>query len=382
MRRIAVEHLEIGARLGRDVGSPSDQTAVPLLRAGVRISESYRQSLTRAGIDSVWVDDAVSDGIEPLETLSSATRQRATAAIHSAFRRVSDPATHSPGMASEVVQEMHEVATLIVQDVMRQVHLAVALNDLSHADNYTLQHSLAVTTLGLSLGLRVMLRHGWTDALGRRRFDDLEQRLSLLGVGLLLHDIGKLAIPAEILQKQGPLTQAERRTMQEHPMLGLQILRQAKALSPLSKAVIRSHHERWNGSGYPDGLREGAIHDFPRIAAVADVFDALTSNRAYRVAMTTGEAYAFIVDRTGQDFAPEVAAVFRTVVAPYPPGTEVTLSDGRSGLVKEVHSGRVERPVVRVLTDRSGTPIVPLEVDLSTSADVTIVSGVRVSAGV
>ena len=124
-------------------------------------------------------------------------------------------------MSADTVQEMRQVAEMIVGDVAGNVHSALALNDLANADGYTLKHSLAVTTLGLSLGLRVMQRYGWVDVHGKRRFDGIEDRLAPLGVGLLLHDIGKLAVPPEILRKPGPLTEEEWKAMRAHPTLGV-----------------------------------------------------------------------------------------------------------------------------------------------------------------
>ena len=179
---------------------------------------------------------------------------------------------------------------MIVADVAGNIHSALALNDLANADGYTLKHSLAVTTLGLSLGVRVMQKYGWVDARGKRRFDGIEDRLAPLGVGLLLHDIGKLAVPPEILRKPGPLTEEEWKAMRAHPTLGFQILKKDDEISPLARAVVRSHHERWDGTGYPDRQTGTQIHQFARIAAVADVFDALTSDRYYRKAIAYGRS--------------------------------------------------------------------------------------------
>src|SRR5262245_4765767 len=230
MRSVPTIQLKTGDRLGRDVYASSD--ALPLLRAGVRVSDSYRHSLERAGITSVWIDDGISEGIEPLEVLGEATKQRATVAIRDAFRDVSRSLETGPRVSAGTVQEMREVAEMIVADVAGSVHSALALNDLANADGYTLKHSLAVTTLGLSLGLRVMQKYGWVDAHGRRRFDGIEDRLAPLGVGLLLHDIGKLAVPSEILRKPGPLTDDEWKAMRAHPTLGFQILKKDDEISP------------------------------------------------------------------------------------------------------------------------------------------------------
>jgi HD-GYP domain-containing protein (c-di-GMP phosphodiesterase class II) len=371
MRRVPVEQLTTGDRLGRDVYASAD--SLPLLRAGVRVSDSYRDSLQRAGVTSVWIDDGLSEGIEPLEVLEEATKQRATSAIRDAFRDVSRSLSSGAKVSPDTVNEMRQVAELIVRDVAANVHSALALNDLANADGYTLKHSLAVTTLGLSLGLRVMQKYGWVDVQGKRRFDGVEDRLAPLGVGLLLHDIGKLAVPGEILRKPGPLTDEEWKAMRAHPTLGFQILRKDEEISPLARAVVRSHHERWNGTGYPDGQAGAQIHQFARIAAVADVFDALTSDRYYRRALPMNEAYDFIAERAGRDFDPEVVDLFRSVVAPYPPGTRVVLSDGTCGLVKNVRPHDVKRPVVRVIVDAAGALVTPYEVDLAGSPTLTIV---------
>jgi HD-GYP domain-containing protein (c-di-GMP phosphodiesterase class II) len=269
---------------------------------------------------------------------------------------------------------MRDVSELIVRDVARNAHSALALYDLANADGYTLKHSLAVTTLGVSLGLRVMQKYGWVDALGKRRFDGIQDRLAMLGLGLLLHDIGKLAIPAEILRKPGPLTEEEQRAMRAHPTLGLQILRQREQVNPLARVVIRSHHERWNGTGYPDGQSGTEIHQFAQICAVADVFDAFTSDRHYRKARRMDEACDFVVSRSRHDFDPDVVDIFHSFVAPYPPATRVVLSDGRCGLVKEVRPGAVRSPIVRIITDQTGAALAPRDIDLSKSSGLTIVS--------
>ena len=372
MRKVPIDQLATGDRLGRDVYARPE--ALPLLRAGVRVSDSYRQSLERAGVTAVWIDDVVSEGIEPLDVLEEGTKQRATAAIHDAFRDVTESLQGGGTLSEDTVKEMQEVAEMIVRDVASNIHSALALNDLANADGYTLKHSLAVTTLGLSLGVRVMRKYGWVDVHGKRRYDGIEDRLLVLGVGLLLHDIGKLAVPPEILQKAGPLNDEEWLAMKAHPTLGFQILKKAEEISPLARAVVRSHHERWNGKGYPDGQAGNDIHQFARIAAAADVFDALTSDRVYRRALPAHAAYDYIVSRTGIDFDPEVVDIFSTFVAPYPPGTPIVLSDGRRGLVKEVRPEAVKTPVVRVIVDAAGAPIAPVEVDLGRTTELKIVS--------
>jgi HD-GYP domain-containing protein (c-di-GMP phosphodiesterase class II) len=373
MRRVLTEHLRTGDRIGRDILSHFDET--PLLRAGTRVSDSYRQSLLRSSITSVWVDDGLSDGIEPLEVLGEDTKRKASAAIHKAFRDISQSFVVGRSLTRETAGEMRKVAELICTDVAANVHSALALNDLASADGYTMRHSLAVTALGLSLGLRVMRKFGWVDDQGNRRFDNIDRRLSMLGVGLLLHDIGKLGVPSAILRKTGPLTEEEWTAMRSHPDMGVRILQQADGISAVSRAVVRSHHERWDGGGYPAGMVGAEIHQFARIASVADVFDALTSDRSYRRALPAHDGWSYIVSRAGQDFDPEVVEVFASSVAPHPPGTGVVLSDGRFGIVKDVRPAAVMQPIVRIVSRDGGSrAAVGAEIDLSQCPDVTIIS--------
>jgi HD-GYP domain-containing protein (c-di-GMP phosphodiesterase class II) len=367
MRQVPIEQLRTGDRLGRNVYGGSEHLV--LLCAGVRVSDSYCESLRRAGITSVWIDDGLSEGIEPEEMLGETTKRRATAAIRTAFRDVTESIALGAPVSDGTVQDMRDVAEMIVADVSRSVHSALALNDLANSDGYTLKHSLAVTTLGLSLGVRVMQKYGWVDAHGRRRYDDIDDRLAVLGVGLLLHDIGKLAVPPEILRKPGKLTEEEWTAMRAHPML-----RGAEGISPLARAVVRSHHERWNGGGYPEGLSGLDVHQFARIAAVADVFDALTSDRAYRQALPIYEVYEYISTRSGKEFDPEVVSVFRSFVAPYPVGTTVVLSDRTIGIVKEVKPDSVTRPIIRIIADARGGVVTPHEIDLSRSPGLHVVA--------
>jgi HD-GYP domain-containing protein (c-di-GMP phosphodiesterase class II) len=346
---------------------------LPLLRAGVNVTESIRRSLQRAGVTSVWVDDELSSGIEPEEILSEETKQQAVAAIREAFLDSSQRLTAPRPVSEKTLAEMSNVVDMMIDDLSSNAQMAIALNDLANADAYTLKHSLAVATLGLSLGLRVMQKYGWTDLTGKKRLDSVIERLRPLGLGLILHDIGKVAIPPEILHKAGPLTDTEWKAVRAHPMTGVGML-QHSSVSPLTRAVVREHHERWNGSGYPDGKAGEEIHQFARIAGVADVFDALASDRIYRTGEPVNKVYDYIITRDGTDFDPEVVAIFKRSVAPFPIGTNVLLSDGTKGIVSAVREDQVMTPTVRVLLDQSGAAMKPREVDLSITTGLTIVS--------
>jgi response regulator RpfG family c-di-GMP phosphodiesterase len=129
--------------------------------------------------------------------------------------------------------------------------------------------------------------------------------------GFLLHDIGKIAIPDQILQKPGPLTRGERRRMQTHTVIGEQMLTGVAILNGAGLQVVRSHHERWDGKGYPDGIAGSELPVGARVFAVADALDAMTSDRPYRRAQRWSAAHEEIVAQAGKQFDPEVVDAFR-----------------------------------------------------------------------
>jgi HD-GYP domain-containing protein (c-di-GMP phosphodiesterase class II) len=347
MRLISLARAEDGTTLGRDVliGRPD---GVPLLRAGVALTPRYRELLDKAGISAIYVEDRLSDGIVVEPIIDDETREVATRAVAKAHETVRSAMSRGKPLEPESVRELEDVVQRILAQIEASGGIAIALADLSSADGYTFQHSIDVTALGLLVGHRYFSEVGWLDFRGERHFDRLEARLSTLGLGLLLHDIGKLAIPLGILNKPGKLTEEEWLIMRSHPRAGVDML-DGSQWSPLVKAVVLRHHERWNGSGYPDGKAGEDIHHMARIAAVADVYDAITSERMYAPARPASEGVRAILEGCGTLFDPEVVATFCRVVSPFPPGTEVELTDGRSAIVVSVPDDAFDRPVVRII---------------------------------
>ena len=223
-------------------------------------------------------------------------------------------------MPPAIVESLADVAGAMVEDLLDCPDAALALDDLSAFDDYTHRHSVQVTVLGLLIARRAWSIDGWTDFRGRRRHDRLDERMRKLGLGLLVHDVGKLAVPPEILNKPGRLTDEEMVVMQTHAHAGVELLRPAD-LSPLAISVVRDHHERIDGSGYPEGLLGAQVQEFPRIAAVADVYDAVTSERVYKPAAAPHVGVRVIREGAGSQFCPTIVRHFRAVVMPYPSAT-------------------------------------------------------------
>jgi HD-GYP domain-containing protein (c-di-GMP phosphodiesterase class II) len=345
MRLVTLEKLSPGSVLGEDLHVPGTD-GPPLLRRGVTLNDRYVGALQSKGILSVWIDDALSEGVIPERVLSSDTERRAIRAVGAALTDAGTALAGGRGLSARAVEDLSDVATLIAQEVHATPHVALHLADMMGADRYLLQHVVDVTALGTVLAGHLFRRHGWTDHLGRRRKDAIDPRLAKIALGLLLHDIGKLAIAPEILNKTTRLDATEWAQVRRHPEVGAEML--GDNVSFLIRAVVRQHHERWDGTGYPAGKAGEDIHEFARIAAVADVYDAVTSDRSYRKAMKPHEGVRVIEEGKGRHFAPEVVAVFKRVVLPFPPGAEVELADGRRGLVVVADHEAPYEPTVRV----------------------------------
>ena len=166
-------------------------------------------------------------------------------------------------------------------------------------DDQTGGHAERVTALGLRLAERIA-----PELLADRELE----------YGFLLHDLGKIGIPDAILLKPGRLEPAEMDVVRRHPQLGARILDSIPYLNGLASDVVASHHERWDGCGYPNGLRRKAIPQAARIFAVVDAFDAMTNDRPYRVAMSTETALAELRNEAGRQFDPEIAREFASLV--------------------------------------------------------------------
>jgi len=364
MRLVSLPNLQENARLARDIMSGRD--GGPLLRAGVSLSARFIEHLHKAGIQAVWIDDELGRGIDPVPVISPQTRGLATRALSAVHEEAKRAVAAGRGLDPEATDDLLDVVDAILQEIEEHDAKAVVLADLCGASAYTVQHSIDMTALGLLVGRRLITEHGWLDYKGERQDDRVEERLFRLGMGLLLADIGKLAIPESILGKPGKLTEEEWEIVKAHPKAGVKLIRDAGAWCPLVQGCVLRHHERWNGTGYPEGKAGTEVHEMARIAAVADVFDAITSERPFAAAKPAHIGVQTILAGAGIQFDPTICEVFSRRVAPFPAGVEVELSDGRQAIVVGVPELELDRPVLRVISG-PGTPF-----DVSLQSDQSI----------
>ncbi|WP_338824556.1 Cyclic di-GMP phosphodiesterase [Moorella humiferrea] len=220
-----------------------------------------------------------------------------------------------------------------MQDNQNMLLQMVMLKDL---DPYSVRHSLNVTVLATLLGSKLGLSR---------------KELQLLGVGAMLHDVGKLEVPAEILLKPGKLTPEEFAVIKRHPQAGYERL--DGVVMEEVRRVARDHHERCNGSGYPRGLRREEISLAARCVAIADVYDAVTTDRCYRPRYLPHEGMELLMmESTLGNLDLDLVRVFLQAIASYPVGTRVRLSTGETALVIAQEPEVPMRPVVKVLKPR------------------------------
>jgi HD-GYP domain-containing protein (c-di-GMP phosphodiesterase class II) len=376
MRLVSLSNLQEDARLARDIVSGRD--GGPLLRAGVSLSARFIEHLHKAGIQAVWIDDELGRGIDPVPVISPQTRGLATRALSAVHEEAKRAVAAGRGLDPEATDDLSDVVDAILQEIEEHDGKPVVLADLCGASAYTVQHSIDMTALGLLVGRRLITEHGWLDYKGERQDDRIEERLFRLGMGLLLADIGKLAIPESILGKPGKLTEEEWEIVKAHPKAGVKLIRDAGAWCPLVQGCVLRHHERWNGTGYPEGKAGAEVHEMARIAAVADVFDAITSERPFAPAQPAHAGVQTILAGAGTQFDPVICDVFYRRVAPFPAGVEVELTDGRRAIVVSVPELELDRPVLRVITG----PGAPFDVSLQSDQGIQIAGWNRVPAAI
>jgi len=241
----------------------------------------------------------------------------------------------------------------ISASVMRNSSALISLARLKRADEYTYMHSVAVCALMIALGRQLgMTEHQCRDA----------------GMAGLLHDLGKTAIPPEILNKPGRLTDEEFAIVKRHPADGHRLLMQAEGVSDTTFDVVLHHHEKIDGSGYPEGIAGSSISLVAKMGAVCDVYDAVTSNRPYKAGWSPSESLKRMATWEGH-FDVRVLHAFVRSVGIYPIGSFVRLASGKMGVVVEQSSSSLIEPRVKVFySAKSRSYVMPEVLDLSRPA--------------
>ena len=377
LKKISVHQLTLGMHLKEFCGSWMEH---PFWRTGFVISDPKDiESILASSISEVWID--CSKGIDvPIgqaaisqaeaeeqvdaDLLAVAKTQRKTApvstndeieraakickqsrrAVLSMFEEARMGKAVDTGAAKKLVEE-------ITDSVARNSGALISLARLKTVDDYTYMHSVAVCAMMVALSRQLGL-------------DDEQTRLA--GMAGLMHDLGKAAMPMEILNKPGKLTDAEFSIIKSHPEKGYQMLKTSTDVDPVVLDVCLHHHEKVDGTGYPKGLKDAEISLYAKMGAVCDVYDAITSNRPYKQGWDPAESLRRMAEWAKGHFDMRVFQAFVKSLGIYPIGSLVQLSSGRLGVVMDQSGKSLTTPKVKVFfSTRSNMRIIPEIVDLS-----------------
>lgn len=325
MQRISTYNLKPGMIVAQNVYSADGQL---MLCAGVALTASYIRRLNQLEIASIYVKNESLPDIEIPEILREQTRVQTIKNIKKVFENI------------QVVNKLDVAALqptiqIIVSEIVHNRNTMIHLTDIRLYDDYTFAHSVNVCALATMIAVTL----GYS-----------QHRLEELALGALLHDIGKTLIPLDVLNKPGKLSDEELNIMRSHSEAGFELLRKScSEMSVVPMHVAYQHQEKFDGNGYPRGLREHEIHEYARIVAIADVYDALTSDRPYRKAMLPHQAYEILLASAGSHFDGEILKSFVNHIAVYPVGCTVQLNTGEFGIVKSVPEGLPFKPVIHLI---------------------------------
>ena len=322
-----------------------DEKGEAILSRGMPIAQEHIDRLMKMNLPELSVMSANPGNpiSPPADVLEETTRTDAIRHVYDTFHELEDTGELDPTVLAPTAES-------ILTNALENRENLVQLTDIRLHDNYTFGHSVNVAVLSAILGSLCNL--SGTDLIN-------------LVMGGLLHDIGKLIIPADILTKPEHLSDREFYIIQMHPEAGRKKLSTLSSpIAPLLATIAGQHHEHLDGRGYPDHLVGDQIHPFSRIVAIADVYDALTSARAYKPAYRPHTAYRIMTKCSPGQFDEELLQLFFESVALYPVGTVLKTTLGYA-IVKKVELGHTLTPTICVFGGLNGSALdQPYTVDL------------------
>jgi putative nucleotidyltransferase with HDIG domain len=324
MRVVAIHERLVGSRLAMPVHGDGGRL---MLRKGTILSHRILEVLRRRGYTRVAIEDPLLKDIEPEDAINEETRQYSVAALEQATARLMEG-------KPTIMREVRKAVDLIISDLLSNSKAAVGVYSLCSYDQGTYAHSVNVCVFSLAIAETL----GWSAS-----------QLRVLGMGALLHDIGKVLVPLSILNKPAELTDEEYALVKTHVEKGWDLLSACYDVGPMAASCALLHHERLDGSGYPRGVKGDQISVFGRITAVADVWEAMTSDRPHRKAIFPEAVVTQMNNMKGTKLGEEmVDALFKRVVL-YPTGSILSLWGGFTAVVIKQDPRSNFRPFLRII---------------------------------
>jgi len=349
MRRVYVDNLTGAEILAKSIYMPND---IVLLSKGIRVKRSYVAKLKELGIEYIYINDAISEGIEIDDYIDEKTREECKKEVRNVLEKFST----SGKVELDLISQMAEN---IIDDILSNKEVLVNISDVRREDEYTYSHSVSVC----SLAVLTALKSGYN-----------QEKAKDLAIGALLHDLGKVLIPEDILNKSSELTEIEKEIYKQHVINGYEAVKDESWLSATSKVIILTHHERIDGSGYPFGWKGDKINLSAKIVGVCDAFDTITNKGLDNKPMKVYEAIEYLTAMKGVFFDEEIVDIFTNHIAAYPSGTGVKTNKGDICIVVRQNPDFPTRPVIRKIESSEGKKITEAEeIDLSIETTLFII---------
>ncbi len=321
MRYVPALCLKEGMQLGKNIYSSE---GVVLLAKDIILTNEYIKSLINIGANGVYIEDNVSSDIEIKNIISDELKIKAIKSMKSIY--------NDPHSKNSSVNTVEYIAKSIMLEILKSKSIMVNMIDIKTFDDYIYNHSVNVGVLAAVMGVALNLD---------------TKRIERLTASALLHDIGKVFVPKEVLYKTEKLTDEEEKLVKSHTELGYRYIKQHHNIAVTSYVGILQHHERFDGKGYPDGKKGEDISRFGRIICLCDAYDSLVTEKTNRKAFVPSEAIEYIMGNSGQIFDPKLVKIFLRRIAPYPLGSILKLSNGELVIVIENNEECCIRPKVR-----------------------------------
>lgn len=332
LRYIPINNLRAGAALAYPVFS---QNSDILLGEGMMLSKSHISRLTDLGYAGVYIQDELSADIKLEDIVPISVRLHSIASAKEIWKKA-ESGIRVRVNDKTIREKQDNLIIPVIDSLIKNPKRMVELINLNPESEYIYYHASNVMILSLLLGVELGLS-------GIQLYE--------LGISSLLFDIGTVFLPPGLLDKPGKLTEDEYKDVKKHTQLGFDYLRETFNISIEGCMGAFHHHESFDGSGYPNGLKGSQISIYGRILAIADVYDALTSRRPFRRMLYPPAAMHYMNSQSGKLFDPPILQAFQRVVPFYPSGFCVELSNGEKGIVVQNYVGTPDLPRIRLFGD-------------------------------
>jgi len=324
-------HELVGFEFMAGLSANEIQSLLHLLHSGANKGQDFADALVSQGVKKIRAvaatDDDEDDDQQPRKVYHKALK-----VVDQIFQDVRMGEIPSSEDAINVVKNMAQLT-------MTEPHAMLALSMLKDYDNYTFTHSVNVSVLALAIGRACKLT---------------EEQLKPLGLGGLLHDLGKLRVDVNIITKPGRLTDAEFEEIKEHPGFGAEIIKEMEGVTSEVMQIVHGHHLRYDRTGYPSAAASDTVSPLVEMTAIADAYDAMTTLRSYQRPFTPRKAIARLRDVSGSSLHPDFVMLFIESLGPYPVGSLVRLDSNEVGLVTKVEPQDTSLVDIKIIYNPAG----------------------------